>query len=176
MSKKLVEIREEFIKYLNDPARLNERSRVIASGFLKATRSKFSADAWDEVLLNGLVQMLGGVRTRRQRPSTGSVDAPDLFASFKLDPIVIVRVIEDGEGVVEKNKPINSITLPEALDCLARFSKEREANNEKAREWRKLIARVKPYMTREGMTLEEGLKLAATADAKKRKRKKDDTA
>lgn len=172
MSKALMEVREEFSKYLNDPAHLNAPSREIAVGFLAAKRSKFSSDDWDEVTVTGLVQMMGNLRKRRRPPSDDAIDMPDLFAGFDIDPVVVVRVAEDGKGTVERNKDRRSLTLPEAMDYLARYDKERAANTKTIREWRRLIARVKPYMTREGMTLEDGLRLAIAADAKKKKKEK----
>jgi hypothetical protein len=56
------------------------------------------------------------------------------------------------------------------MDYLARHNKDRETNTKRVREWRRLIARVKPYMTREGMTLSEGMMLAQ-ADTKKKQGK-----
>jgi hypothetical protein len=61
-----------------------------------------------------------------------------------------------------------SLTLPEAMDYLARHDKDRETNTKRVREWRRLIARVKPFMIKEGMTLAEGMMLAQAADGKKK--------
>jgi hypothetical protein len=169
-----VEVRDKFSEVLNDRAHLNAPSREIASAFLTSHCSAFPKDTWDEVTITGLVHIMDGLRRRRRPPSHGSVDAPDLFAAFDIEPIVVVRVVEDGKGVTEKNKDLSSITLPEALDYLARHTKERETNTKKAREWRRLINRVKPFMTREGMTLGEAMLLAQAAEAKKDKQKKKD--
>lgn len=92
------------------------------------------------------------------------------MALFDVEPIVVVRVSEGGSAPVEKNKGTLSLTLPEAMDYLARHSKERETNTKRIREWRRLIARVKPFMTKDGMTLEDGLIKAAAADEAKTKR------
>lgn len=169
MSKKLMEVREEFSRMLNDPTHLNAPSRDIAAAFLQSHRSKFDQDVWDEVTKTGLVHIMGDLRKRRRPPSGDSIDTPDLFASYDLEPIVVVRVVEDGVGPVEKNKDLGSVTLPEALDYIARHSKERAANTKRIREWRRLISRVKPYMTRDGMTLSEGLQSASAAEAKRKK-------
>jgi len=40
-----------------------------------------------------------------------------------IDPIVVVRVVEEGKDLVEKNKGIASLTLPEALDYLVDIRK-----------------------------------------------------
>lgn len=171
MSKKLMEVRDQFSKVLNDPAHLNATSREIASAFLSSHRSSIPRESWDEVTITGLVHIMDGLRRRRRPPSGKSVGTLDLFAGFAIEPIVVVRVVEDGKGTIEKNKESSSLTLPEAMDYLARHTKERETNTKRAREWRRLISRVKPYMTREGMTLSEGLLLAQAADAKKKQGK-----
>lgn len=170
MSKKLMEVREKFIKVLNDPAHLNAGSRDIAEAFLNSHRSEISNDAWDEVCIIGLIHLLGSLR--RRRPILTSNDGTrSLFADFDIEPIVVVRVMEEGKGLVEKNKELGSLTLPEAIDYEARHSKERAANGKRISEWRRLIKRVKPFMIREGMTLAEGLTAAEThaRDASKRK-------
>jgi hypothetical protein len=104
-----------------------------------------------------------------------SIRAPDLFSGFDIEPIVVVRVVVDGIGPIEKNKDRNSVTLPEALDYIERHSKERTANTKKISEWRRLVNRVKPFMTTAGMTLGEGLTLAQAAEAKKNKKPGDRT-
>jgi hypothetical protein len=163
-----VEVRDQFSKVLNDPAHLDAQSRDIAAGFLNSHRTAFPRDAWDEVTINGLVGMMGGLRKRRRRADgTGKSDTPDLFAGFNIDPIVVVHAYEEGKGVVEKNKSREMLTLPEARDYLDRHSKERIANAKMIAEWRRLIRRVTPFMTQDGMTLADGLKFAAEADAKK---------
>lgn len=167
MSKNLVEIRDKFSNVLNDPSHLDATSRDIASGFFHSHRTSFSQEAWDEVTLIGLIHLMDSLR-RRRPPQTSS--AQGLFAGFDIKPIVVVRVVEEGKGPVEKNKGTPSLTLPEAMDYLARHTKEREANTKLVREWRRLIARVKPFMTREGMTLEEGLSAAAAHEESKKKR------
>ncbi len=171
MSKKLVEVRDQFSKVLNDPAHLNASSREIASAFLASHGSTISRDSWDEVKIIGLIYIMDGVGRRRRPPSQKSAGTLDLFAEFKIEPIVVVRVAEDGKGIVDKNKELPSLTLPEAMDYLSRHDKDRETNTKRVREWRRLIARVKPFMTREGMTLSEGMVLAQVADAKKRQGK-----
>jgi hypothetical protein len=174
LSKNLVEVRNQFSKVLSDPTHLDAQSRDIAAGFLKSHRSAFSRDAWDEVTIIGLIHMMGGLRKRRRRPDgVAKTDTPDLFSGFNIDPIVIVHSYEDGKGVVEKNKRRETLTLPEAKDYLDRHSKERIANAKMISEWRRLIRRVTPHMTRDGMTLEDGLKLAAEAEAKKKKKGDD---
>ncbi len=115
--------------------------------------------------------MMDGLRRRRRLPSEKSVGTLDLFAGFKIEPIVVVRVAESGKGIVDKNKELPSLTLPEAMDYLARHDKDRETNTKRVREWRRLISRVKPFMTREGMTLGDGMILAQAADAKKKRGK-----
>ena len=172
MSKKLMEIRDQFSKVLNDPAHLNAPSREIASAFLVSHRGIIPSESWDEVTITGLVHIMDGLRKRRRLPSEKSAGTLDLFAGFAIEPIVVVRVIEDGKGAVDKNKESSSLTLPEAMDYLARHTKERETNTKRAREWRRLISRVRPYMTRDGMTLGEGMLLAQAADAKKKKQSK----
>jgi hypothetical protein len=170
VSKQLMEVRDKFSKVLNDPAHLNAQSREIARGFLSSHRWVFTSEAWDEVTISGLVGMMGGLRKRR--PALDGVEGtPSLFAEFSIDPIVVVRVVEDGKGPVERNKDLPSLTLPEALDYVARHAKERASNTKRLREWRRLITRVKPYMTKEGMTLAEGLAAAAAHAAAKRKKK-----
>ena len=154
---------------LNDPAHLNAPSREIAAEFLRSHRASISADAWDEVIITGLVHIMGGLRARRPPPVT-SDGSPDLFAGFNLDPVLVVRSFEEGKGYVEKNKGLPSLTLPEAEDWLARHTKERALDGRKISEWRRLIKRVKPYMTRDDMTLEEGLKAAAANEEKKAKK------
>lgn len=169
MSKQLMEVRDKFSKVLNDPAHLNAQSREIARGFLYSHRSTISPDTWDEVTITGLVHMMGGLRRRRPAPESAE-GTLSLFAGFDIDPIVVVRVVEDGKGPVEKNKDLPSLTLPEALDYVARHAKERATNTKLIREWRRLIARVKPYMTKDGMTLAEGM-MAAAAHATSKKKK-----
>jgi hypothetical protein len=166
-----MEVRDRFSKILNDPAHLNASSRDIASAFLASHRSTISQDAWDEVTKTGLVHIMDGLRRRRRHPSPDSVETVDLFSGFDIEPIVVVRVIEPGKGAVEKNKDLPSLTLSEAMDYYSRHNKERETNTKKIREWRRLINRVKPYMTRENMTLSEGLLLAQAADVKKKQGK-----
>ena len=169
MSKKLMEVRDKFSRVLNDPAHLNAQSRDIAKQFLDSHRSKFSPDTWDEVTITGLVHIMGGLR--RRRPTTEKTDHTlNLFAEFDIDPIVVIRIVEDGRGPVEKNKDLPSLTLPEALDYLARHTKERATNTKLIREWRRMIARVRPYMTHEGMTLADGM-IAAAAHADEKKKK-----
>jgi hypothetical protein len=169
VSKELMEIRDKFSKVLNDPAHLDAQSREIARSFLISQRATFALESWDEVTISGLVGMMSGLRKRRS-PETGE-GALSLFAGFDIDPIVIVRVVEDGKGPVEKNKGLPSLTLPEALDYVARHDKERATNTKLLREWRRLINRVKPFMTKEGMTLGEGLTAAAAHTASKKKKK-----
>ncbi len=169
MSKKLMEVREKFSEFLRDPAHLDATSPQIAAAFFEKFCSEISEEAWAEVTKAGLVHMLGGLRTRRRPPVKDPVDAPDLFAGFNIEPIVVVRVSEASGGVVSKNKDRASLTLAEALDYLNRFTKERTSNLKKAREWRRLISRVRPFMTKDGMTLGEGLRLAQAAEAKKKK-------
>jgi|SRR6266478_7224032 len=166
-----MEVRDQFSKVLNDPAHLNASSREIASAFLTSHGSTISAEAWDEVRIIGLIHMMDGLRRRRRLPSEKSVGTLDLFAGFKIEPIVVVRVAESGKGIVDKNKELPSLTLPEAMDYLARHDKDRETNTKRVREWRRLISRVKPFMTREGMTLGDGMILAQAADAKKKRGK-----
>lgn len=168
MSKKLVEVRDAFSKVLNDPENLNASSREIASDFHDNKLISFAQASRREVSIIGLIHMMDGLRRRRRPPSDSAIESPDLFASYRLDPIVVVRVSEPGRPTVERNKDLGSLTLPEAMDYLAQHSKERATNTKKARSMRKLIARVKPFMT-EGMTLLEGMKLALTADTKKKK-------
>jgi hypothetical protein len=168
MSKRLMEVRDRFIKVLNDPKHLNASSREIASSFLETHRTEIAAESWDEVTITGLVAIMGGLRHRRPVPEDGS-GAQSLFASFAIDPIVVVRVTEEGRGTVEKNKDIGSLTLAEALDYLNRHSKERAANATRVREWRRLIKRVKPFMTSQ-MTLAEGLAAAEAHDTAKGKK------
>jgi hypothetical protein len=168
MSKKLMEVRDQFSKVLNDPAHLNASSREIASAFLASHSSTISIEAWNEVTITGLIHIMDGLRRRRRPPSEKSIGTLDLFAGFKIEPIIVVRVNEDGKGIVDKNKDLPSLTLPEAMDYLARHDKDRETNTKRVREWRRLIARVKPFMTREGMTLSEGMMLAHAADTKKK--------
>jgi hypothetical protein len=167
MSKKLVEVRDKFSKVLNDPAHLNAPSREIALMFLASHRDSIPADAWDEVTITGLVHIMGDLR--KKRPPQTDTDQ-GLFAGFDVELIVVVRVVEEGKAAVEKNKGTPSLTLPEAMDYLSRHTKERATNTKRIREWRRLIARVKPFMTREGMTLEEGL-TAATAFEESKKKK-----
>lgn len=169
MSKQLMEVRDKFSKVLNDPAHLNARSRDIARTFLDSHRSTISHEAWDEVIVTGLVHIMGGLRQRRP-VLEGSEGALSLFAGFDIEPIVVVRVVEDGKGAIEKNKDLPSLTLAEALDYVARHTKERATNTKRIREWRRLIARVKPFMTREGMTLAEGMMAADAEDASKKKK------
>ncbi len=169
MSKKLMEVREQFSKVLNDPAHLNAASRDIASAFLTSHRLSISQEAWDEVTKTGLVHIMDGLRRRKRQPTSESVGALDLFSAFDIEPIVVVRVVEVGKGTVEKNKDLPSLTLAEAVDYYARHNKERETNTKRAREWRRLINRVRPYMTREDMTLSEGLLLAQAADAENKR-------
>jgi hypothetical protein len=169
VSKELMEIRDKFSKVLNDPAHLDAQSREIARSFLNSQRATFALESWDEVTISGLVGMMSGLRKRRS-PETGE-GTLSLFAGFDIDPIVIVRVVEDGKGPVEKNKGLPSLTLPEALDYVARHDKERATNTKLLREWRRLINRVKPFMTKEGMTLGEGLMAAAAHTASKKKKK-----
>ena len=168
MTKKLLEIRDLFSKTINDPAHLNAPSREIASTFLRSNRSKFPLTDWDEVTITGLVHIMGGLRKRRP-PQVGSDGTKDLFSDFAIDPIVVVRSTEKG-SVVENNKAVPSLTLAEAEDYLARHTKERVSNGKMIAEWRRLIKRVKPFMTKEGMTLEDGLKVAAAHDAAKKKK------
>jgi hypothetical protein len=111
---------------------------------------------------------MGGLRSRR-RPPSDEASAPDLFSGFQIDPVVVVRVVEDGKGAVEKNKDVPSLTWPEAMDYYERHNKERETNTKRIREWRRLLSRVKPFMTKDGMTLREGLELAVAAEGKKKK-------
>jgi hypothetical protein len=153
---------------LNDARHLDAPSRKIAADFFDSHESEIPKDAWREVTIDGLVHMLDGLRRRRRAPSGTAIAALDLFSGFDVDPIVVVRTTEEGKGVVEKNKDVASVTLPEALDYLARYTQERETNTKKAREWRRLIARVRPYMTKDGMTLGEAMKLAQAAEAKKK--------
>jgi hypothetical protein len=166
-----MEVRDQFSKVLNDPAHLNASSRAIASAFLASHGSMISTECWNEVKIIGLIHMMDGLRRRRRPPSEKSVGTLDLFAGFKIEPIVVVRVAEDGKGIIDKNKELPSLTLPEAMDYLARHDKDRETNTKRVREWRRLIARVKPFMTREGMTLNDGMMLAQAADAKKKQGK-----
>jgi hypothetical protein len=168
VSKELMEIRDKFSNVLNDPAHLNAQSRAIARSFLLSNRSAFPSESWDEVTISGLVGMMGSLRKRR--PTPDSEGTLSLFADFKIEPIVVVRVVEDGKGPVEKNKDLPSLTLPEAMDYVARHAKERASNTKRLREWRRMINRVKPFMSREGMTLAEGM-AAAHAAARKRKKK-----
>lgn len=167
MSKQLVEVRDSFSKFMNDSARLNASSREIAQAFLASRRSTIPPDVLDEVTISGFVHMMGGLRKRRPHVD-GSNPIRDLFAGFDIDPIVVVRVSESDGGTVDRNKDVGSLTLPEALDYLAQHSKQRAANTKLAREWRRLIGRVKPYMKREGMTLAEGMKLSEAAAARKK--------
>ena len=169
MSKQLMEVRDKFSKVLNDPAHLNAPSREIARSFLSSHRSAISHEAWDEVIVTGLVHIMGGLRQRRPVLES-SEGAQSLFAGFDIEPIVVVRVVEDGKGTIEKNKDLPSLTLAEALDYVARHTKERATNTKRIREWRRLIARVKPFMTRENMTLAEGMMAADAHDASKRKK------
>jgi hypothetical protein len=165
-----MEVRDQFSKVLNDPAHLNASSREIASTFLASHDAKISIESWNEVKIIGLIHIMDGLRRRRRPPSEEAGSTRDLFAGFKIEPIVVVRVVENGRGAVDKNKELPSLTLPEAMDYLARHNKDRETNTKRVREWRRLIARVKPYMTREGMTLSEGMMLAQ-ADTKKKQGK-----
>src|ERR1043166_7904598 len=146
MSKKLVEVRDKFSKALNDPRNLNAGTRDIATTFFIRNRSSIPQDAWDEVTISGLVHMMGGLRKKKPLPTS-----PDqgLFAGFDIEPIVLVRVEEDGKGV-EKNKGRGSLTLPEATEYLERHTREHDLNTKLIKEWRRLIARVKPFMTRPG--------------------------
>ena len=169
MNKELMEVRDKFSTALNDPAHLDAQSREIARAFLNSQRSTFAPGTWDEVTISGLVGMMGGLRKRR--PVEGAEGTLSLFAGFDIDPIVVVRVVEDGKGPVEKNKGLPSLTLPEALDYVSRHDKERATNTKLIREWRRLINRVKPFMTKEGMTLAEGLIAAAAHTASKKKKK-----
>jgi hypothetical protein len=168
MSKKLVEVRDKFSETLNDPRNLNASTREIATTFFIRHRSSIASEAWDEVTISGLVHMMGGLRKKRPPPTSQD---QGLFAGFDIEPIVVVRVAEEGKGLVEKNKGRASITLPEAIDYLERHMKERDANVKMIREWRRLIARVKPFMTRAGMTIEEGLRAAAAANEAKTKKR-----
>lgn len=162
MSKSLVEVRGKFSKYLNDNAHLNDTSRNIATAFFREHRSTISQADWDQLTISGLVQMMSSLRLRRP-PQTGSDQG--VLALFGVDQIVVVRVVEDGDAVVEKNKSTLSLTLPEAMEYLSQHTKERETNTKKIREWRRLITRVKPFMTKADMTIEEGLIAAAAAEA-----------
>jgi hypothetical protein len=167
MSKSLVEVRGKFSKFLNDNSHLNDTSRNIATAFFRTHQSTIPQENWDELAISGLVQMMGGLRLRRP-PQTGSDQG--VLALFDVDPIVVVRVVEDGDAVVEKNKSTLYLTLPEAMEYLSRHTKERETNTKKIREWRRLITRVKPFMTKADMTIEEGL-IAAAASEKRGTRK-----
>jgi hypothetical protein len=101
VSKKLVEIRDKFSKVLNDPSHLNATSRDIASGFFRSHRTSFSQEEWDEVTLIGLIHVMDGLR-RRRAPQTSSDQG--LFIGFDVEPIVVVRVVEDGKGPIEKKQ------------------------------------------------------------------------
>lgn len=166
MSRNLVEVRNKFSKFLSDNAHLNAGTREIASAFFKSYRLSIPQDQWEEVTISGLVHIMGSLRSKRP-PQTGNDQG--ILGLFDVEPIVVVRIAEDDGGVVEKNKSTLSLTLPEAMDYLSRHAKERETNTKKIREWRRLIARVKPFMTTEGMTIEEGLIAAAAAERSKRK-------
>jgi hypothetical protein len=168
VSKKLVEVRDKFSKFLG-PEHLDAPTREIAKAFLDSHEKIIAKDAWREVTITGLVHILGGLRKRRPRPGS-SIDGQGLFAGFGIDPVVVVRTFEEETGTVEKNKDLGSLTLPEAMDCLARHTKERASNVKTAREWRRLIAKVKPFMTREGMTLAEGMRAAEAHEAAKKKK------
>jgi hypothetical protein len=170
MSNNLVEVRDRFSRFLSDNAHLNAATRDIAAAFFQSHRLSLRQDQWDEVTISGLVNMMGGLRSKRL-PPTGSDQG--ILALFGVEPIVVVRVAEESGGAVEKNKSTLSLTLPEAMDYLARHAKERETNTKKIREWRRLIARVRPFMTKEGMTIEEGLIAAVAADVPKKKRGKE---
>jgi hypothetical protein len=169
VSKELMEVRDKFSKVLNDPAHLNAQSREIAKDFLNCHRSLFATETWDEVTISGLVGMMGGLRRKRPVPES-SEGTLNLFAEFDIEPIVVIRVVEDGKGPIEKNKDLPSLTLPEALDYVARHAKERATNTKRLREWRRMINRVRPYMTKDGMTLAEGMMAAEAHAASKRKK------
>jgi hypothetical protein len=158
VSKNLVEVRNRFSKALNNPAHWGTSSRAIALAFL-GSEGVSIPEPWREVTVMGLIQMMVGLR--RRKPPAGTGGAWDLFAGCGLDPVVVID---------EKNKGLPSLTLPEAQECLARQMKEHETDTKKIRAWRRLIRRAEPFMTRENMTLAEGLELAAKAAAKKKKK------
>lgn len=160
MSKQLVEVRDQFSKFMRDPAHWNMRTREIAVAFLDSQRVSIP-EPWRQITINGLVQMSGPARKRKPAASAGGVW--DLFAGCGVEPVVVID---------EKVRGLPSLTLSEAQACLNRQMKEHEVDEKKIRAWRALIKRAKPFMTRGDMTLEEGLGLAAAAEAAKKK--KDD--
>src|ERR1700683_5416116 len=99
-----MEVRDHFSKVLNDPVHLNASSREIASAFLASHDTKISTESWNEVKIVGLIHIMDGLRKRRRPPSEVAAGTLDLFAGFKIEPIVVVRVAEDGKGIVDKNK------------------------------------------------------------------------
>lgn len=170
MSKELIAVRDTFSKFLNDPKHLNAQTREIASAFLKTHRGVITPAAMNELATTGLVHMMGGLRSRRRMPS-GLATTPDLFSGFDIDPVVVVRVSENGGAAVEKNKSVAEMTWAEALDYVQRHDRERETNTKRIREWRRLLKRAKPYMAgNSDMTLGEAMSLAAADENAKRDR------
>jgi len=172
MSRKLLEVHSLLDKELDRLGDTGESTRDIATTFVDVNEASVAADLWREVKIVGIIQLLNDRRKIHRAVKGSKSDTPDLFGEFKIGPsIVVVRTHEEGKGVVEKNKDVPLLTLPEATDFIARHSQQRKTDNKRMAEWRRMVRRAAPFMTREGMTLEEGLRLAAAARAAKRKRK-----
>ena len=93
----------------------------------------------------------------------------DLFAGFSVPNNVEIPV----PGTKERQrKSFGKLTLGELQTWFKDHNRDRAANVKVLAEVRKLINRVKQYMTAD-MTIEEGLAAAEAAQAKKDKAKQD---
>jgi hypothetical protein len=140
-------------------------SREIVAEFRKRHSSALSA-ATTELLDIALVKLVSEVSNRRP-PATLVPGQGDLFAGFSV-PCMVVVPTEKGSGKREMgHKPFSKLTLQEANAWLKEHSKERVADTRRIAAIRKLLERVKPFMKKPEMTLEEGLAAAEAAEAKK---------
>lgn len=136
-------------------------SREIAAEFRKKHHREISK-ASDALLDLALVKLVGEVSERRPSPTLVPGQG-DLFAGYSVPAAVAIAVPGQAE---KQRKAFPKLTYYELQSWFREHSKEREANLHRLVEVRRLLKRIKPYMTSADMTVQEGLAAAEKAGAK----------
>jgi hypothetical protein len=156
----LKEIRELLIATVAEFGDDGLTSREIVEKFQKK-HSREIASVSSALHSIALIKLLADVSNRRPR-SVVPAGQGDLFAGYSVPTAVAIPA----PGTKEKQrKQTAKLTYRELLAWFKDHSRDRAANERQLAEVRRLLNRVKPFMTSDDMTIEEGLIAAEAADA-----------